>query len=224
MLNDFFSLIFPRLCSSCSEALNKSENTICIACQVGLPKTNYHLDKDNKLNKIFWGRVNVEMVAAYYSFTKKSKVQHLIHQLKYKGNKEVGRKVGLLYGSELLNSPYFKGIDLIVPVPLHPKKIKKRGYNQSECFAEGLSSSMGVPVCKKVLYRKLNSETQTKKTRYKRWENVNEIFGINNGKVLDQKKVLLVDDVLSTGATLEACIQVMLEHDCKMYVAVIAYS
>jgi len=223
MINDFFNLIFPKLCSACNGTLLKNEKIICIRCVVNLPKTNFHKDKDNPVNKVFWGRVDVEMASSFYFFSKKSKVQNLLHNLKYKDVKEVGSVLGELFGFELNNSKFYQDIDFIVPVPLHKNKLKKRGYNQSEWIAIGLSKSMKVPVNIDSLYRKSDSETQTKKSRYKRWENVGEIFGLaNNG--LEGKRILLVDDVVTTGATIEACAQLLIQQNCKVLVATIAYA
>ena len=223
MINDFFNLIFPKLCCACNNALLRNEEIICTSCTVNLPKTDFHLDKENPVNKVFWGRVQIEMATSFYSFSKKSKVQRLLHHLKYKGIKEVGVVVGRLFGYDLKESEYFKGIDYIVPVPLHKKKLKKRGYNQSEWIAMGISETMEIPINSDSLYRKVDSNTQTKKTRYKRWENVEEIFGVLNNK-LDNKNVLLIDDVVTTGATIEACAQVLIKQNCTVYVATIAYA
>jgi len=162
------------------------------------------------------------MAASYYFFSKKSKVQHLLHELKYHGNKDVGFMIGKLYGYDLLMSEYFKAIDFIIPVPLHPKKLKKRGYNQSEWIAKGLSISMKIPVNTNCLYRKVDSKTQTKKTRYNRWENVGMIFGLHHKEILSNKSVLLVDDVVTTGATLEGCAQVLQKGNCKVYIVTLA--
>lgn len=222
MINDFINLIFPRLCCACSNALLKHEKIICVACQFKLPKTNFHLDKQNKLNKIFWGRVEVENIGAYYFFNKGNKVQNLLHQLKYKGVKEIGQKIGELYGYDLLNTPFKDDVDIIIPVPLHQKKLKIRGYNQSEWFAKGLSETLDLPMETDVLFRKVNSQTQTKKSRFNRWENVSDIFGIKNADKIKDKHVLLVDDVLTTGSTIEACIKILKEKDCKVSVLTIA--
>ena len=223
MFNDFFNLIFPDLCCACNSALLRNERDICLNCLVTLPKTNFHLNKDNPVNKVFWGRVQIEMAVSFYSFAKKSKVQNLLHHLKYKGVKEVGVTVGTLLGYDLNKSDYFKGIDLIVPVPLHENKFKKRGYNQSEWIAKGVAKSMGVPINLNSLYRKQDSQTQTKKSRYKRWENVDEIFSLSDNE-LDNKNILLIDDVLTTGATIEACAHVLINQNCKVFVATIAHA
>ncbi|MBL4594854.1 MAG: ComF family protein [Flavobacteriales bacterium] len=223
MINDFFNLIFPKLCCACNNTLLKNENIICISCIVNLPKTNFHLDKENPVNKVFWGRVQIEMAASFYSFSKKSKVQNLLHHLKYKGVKEVGSIVGKLFGYDLKESKYFQGIDFIVPIPLHKNKLKKRGYNQSEWIAKGVSEAMDVPMNFGALYRKVDSQTQTKKGRYKRWENVGDIFGVLNND-LDDKNILLIDDVVTTGATIEACAQILIKQNCKVFVATIAYA
>lgn len=222
MINDFFNLIFPKICFSCNDVLLKHEEVICTSCQFSLPKTNYHLDKENPLNKIFWGRVDVKNVSSFYLFKKKGKIQNLLHHLKYKGAKEVGEKIGELYGFELLNSNWIKDVDIIIPVPLHEKKLKKRGYNQSEYFAKGLSKSTNLPCIVNVLFRKTHSETQTKKSRFNRWENVSEIFDLRDGERIKNKHILLVDDVITTGATLEASVHALKKENCEVSILTIA--
>jgi ComF family protein len=205
LFRDFFSLIYPNNCLACGNNLFRNEHIICTSCLFHLPKTNYHLEKDNPISQTFWGRTQINTAAAYYFFSKAGKVQHLVHQLKYKGKKEVGIYIGELYGKELMNTESFGKTDVIIPVPLHPKKEKKRGFNQSEVFAIGLSSSMKLPIDTTSLIRTFASETQTKKTRFKRWENVKEIFSLQDAEKLKNKHILLVDDVITTGATIEAC-------------------
>jgi ComF family protein len=225
MLNDFISLIFPEVCASCGNSLYKNEETICTWCVYHLPKTNFHLYNDNPIAKIFWGRINIHSAGAFYGFNKGGKVQHLIHQLKYKGRKEIGYTLGKLYGPDLKKAESFSTVNTVIPVPLHPKKIKKRGYNQSEAFASGLADSMAAEPDFSTLYRAKESESQTRKTRFNRWENVETIFRLSDAEKLSGKHILLVDDVVTTGATLEACAQTLGQiPDVKISIATIAYS
>jgi len=175
------------------------------------------------VDKLFWGRVKFEQSSSYYKLNKGGKVQELIHQLKYRGQKEVGEYIGKVFGSELKSLGWKP--DLIVPVPLHPKKLRKRGYNQSECFADGISTSMNIPVITNALVRLNFTETQTKLDRDKRWENVRYAFRIQNAPEFENKHILLVDDVVTTGATIEACAEVLLQiPGVKVSVATIAYA
>lgn len=223
ILDDFLSLIYPRVCASCGNTLYKNEKVICTFCNYRLPKTNYHFEKNNPVIEIFWGRVNIESASAYYYFAKGSKIQHLIHQLKYKGKKEIGIFIGKQYGLDLIESPQFNTVDVVMPVPLHRKKQKQRGYNQSEQFAIGISGSMKIELDTKSLYRKIASQTQTKKSRFKRWQNVSEIFDVRQTDSLIGKHILLVDDVITTGSTLEACANALYKvPDVRISVAAIA--
>ncbi len=223
ILDDFLSLIYPRVCASCGNTLYKNERVICTFCNYRLPKTNFHFEKNNPVSEIFWGRVNIESASAYYYFAKGSKIQHLIHQFKYKGKKEIGIFIGKQYGLDLIDSPQFNTVDVVIPVPLHKKKQKQRGYNQSEQFAIGISGSMKIDLDTRLLYRKIASQTQTKKSRFKRWQNVSEIFDVRQTDSLIGKHILLVDDVITTGSTLEACANALFKiPDVRISVAVIA--
>lgn len=222
-LSDIEAVIFPRLCTACNNRLNKHEDLICLDCANNLPQTHFHKDKDNPVAKIFWGRVPLENAAAFLFFSKKGKVQNMLHHLKYKGTKEVGVLLGKIYGASLIKEHAFKDVDFIVPVPLHPDKLKKRGYNQSEVIAAGMAISMGVPLNTSIFERTVFTETQTKKSRYKRWENVSNIFSVTNPVPFENKHILLVDDVITTGATIEACAhEIRKIKNCRLSVVAIA--
>lgn len=207
LFDDFISLFFPRTCYACGNSLFQNEKIICTSCLLHLPKTNFHKTSENPVSKVFWGRVNLTTATSMYFYRKGGKVQHLIHQLKYKGHKEIGIFLGEIYGSQLKESALYNDIDLIIPIPLHQSKLKKRGFNQAELFARGLAQSMQKEMDLKSLVRQIATSTQTKKTRYKRWENVSEIFKLEIPENINGKKILVVDDVITTGATMEAFIQ-----------------
>ena len=203
-------LIFPEICAACAKPLNRGEKCLCTSCRFRLPRTQYHKDENNPIVKHFWGKIKIEAASAYYHFGKGEKVQSLIHHLKYKGRKDVGEFTGELFGYEIMNTFPFSSIDLIIPVPLHPSKLKQRGYNQSDCFAEGIAKAMGVQFKANGLVRLKSTETQTRKHRYERYENVNRVFGVDKPEGLSGKHILLVDDVITTGATLIACAEELL--------------
>ncbi len=210
-IDDFLSLIFPRTCEICDNSLYKNEDLICTYCLGRLPFTNWHKDKENPLQNVFWGKIQIEGVSAIFYFHNSNRVQTLMHKFKYRGVKELGIYFGKRYGLQLKEFSPFKEVEIIVPVPLHPKKQKIRGYNQSEQFAIGLAQSMQIAVVSDNLFRKTASETQTRKTKIERWQNVKDIFEVNNPEVLKGKHILLVDDVITTGSTLEACARILLE-------------
>lgn len=211
-LEGFIGLFYPNLCLVCHQNLSiKDETLFCFSCEVKLPQTNYHLEKENPFIERFWGRLPIQAAAALYFYSKGNRTQKLIYQLKYNGKKEIGLQVGQHYGRQLKESSLFKAIDLIVPVPLHRRKQLKRGYNQSDYFAQGLSHSMGIPLLKDGLKRTVFTKTQTKKEQMARFENVLKAFEVKQADKLKGKHILLVDDVLTTGATLEACATKILE-------------
>ncbi len=222
---DFISLIFPELCQACAKSLYRNEEIICADCLYHLPYTNFHQQAENAVAQQFWGRVPVEAASAMLYFTKASRVQNLMHQLKYKNKPEVGVYLGRLAGKRLLENPIFAAADMIIPVPLHQQKQLKRGYNQSLSFAEGLSEKMLLPVENQNLLKITGTESQTKKSRISRYENMKEVFWVKNPEKLVGKHILLVDDILTTGATLEACCTVLLQiPDVKISIAAIAYT
>jgi len=209
-LSDFGKLFFPEICVSCARGLNANEDTICINCLINLPRTNYHRLRNNPVKRKFQGRINIEMASAFLYFTKGNSTRALLHHLKYKGRQDIGLRLGALFGKDLMNDG-FSPPDLIVPLPLHPAKERIRGYNQSKSIAEGLSRHLGTEVCTHSVVRSSNNPTQTKKERYERWRNVATVFRVKNAAIMKGKHVLLVDDVVTTGATLEACGHVIVE-------------
>ncbi len=205
LANDVIGLLFPNLCNACGLALYPTEKVICTHCLYDLPYTDFHLHSDNRVAKQLWSRLPFEAAMAMLYFKKNTKIQNLIHNLKYKGKTEVGHKLGNLLGNKLAISEHYKAIDYIIPVPLHPKKERARGYNQSDCIADGIAEILSVPVLKNLLIRKRITETQTRKSRFIRYENMLSVFEVHEPEQLQNKHVLLIDDVVTTGATLEAC-------------------
>ncbi len=222
---DFISLLYPRVCASCGNSLFKHEEVICTYCLYHLPKTNYHQMEDSPLDKVFWGRARLAHTAALYNFQKKSKVQHLIHQLKYKDRMDVGVYLGKLLGDDLVKAGNFSDVAKVIPVPLHPGKQRRRGYNQSEQFAIGLAKAMNIEMDATSFIRTVDTETQTRKSRFARWENVKEIFKVTEPGQLANRHILLVDDVITTGATLESAAHILLDIEgVKLSVACIGFA
>jgi ComF family protein len=203
--DDFISLLFPRLCYACGTHLLRNENLICTQCYISIPRTNYHLTENNPVEQLFWGRCQIEKAAAFSFYNKGSRIRRLIHNLKYKGVREIGDELGKIYGQSLKNSGFLSEIDVIIPVPLHPSKKRKRGFNQSEFISKGMSQTTGLPVDTETLKRIGKSDTQTKRSRYERWMNVEDIFEVTDYKKIEGKHILLVDDVITTGSTVDAC-------------------
>lgn len=203
-------LLFPRLCVVCGDKLIEQEYWICLHCLHHIPRTNFHLDPDNPVSQLFYGRVEIEFATSFFYFNKGSKYQTLLHNLKYKGMKEIGEEIGKQFGIDLLKSSDFSTVDVICPVPLHPQKEKKRGYNQSWWIASGISQQMNKPISVDNLKRVTVTETQTRKNRFERWQNVEGIFELSNPEEFSGKHILLIDDVVTTGSTLEACAQAIL--------------
>jgi len=179
-----------------------------------MPKTDYHLVVENEFHRQLFGRIPLRYVMALYKFSKKSRVQELLHTLKYKNHPEIGFKLGRIYGA-ILSGAYKNEFDIIVPVPLHKTRLRKRGYNQSAEFGKGLAEMLGIPCQEEIIERVTVTETQTKKTKLLRWQNVSEVFRITNRRHVEDKRILLVDDVITTGATIEACAQELLQGMCK---------
>lgn len=201
----FLSLLFPRCCVVCGKPLAKGEECLCTWCNIDLPRTGYHLRKDNPVELLFWGKFPLERAASYFYYRKGSDFRQILFLLKYGGRKEIGAIMGRYMAAELSKSGFFQGIDVIIPVPLHEKKQRSRGYNQSEWIARGISALTGIPVDTQTIVRRKYTETQTRKSVFERWENVDGIFESRFAESLAGKHVLIIDDVLTTGATVVAC-------------------
>jgi ComF family protein len=223
LCDDFLSLLFPRLCYACGNHLLRNEYLICTDCYVSIPRTNWHQDEDNPIAQLFWGRCQISKASAFSFYTRGSRIRRLIHNLKYQGIREIGFELGRIYGLSLKSSGFTADIDLIIPVPLHPSRERKRGFNQSEYISRGMGDTTGLPVELKKLIRISQSDTQTKRSRYDRWMNVEGIFSVNDPERLKGKHILLIDDVITTGSTLEACACELLKiEDVKVSVAALA--
>jgi ComF family protein len=215
ILEDFISLFYPRYCRGCFNSLVKGEELICTLCLLEMPKSHYHLQQDNPFYQRLRGRLPVKHVMTLYKFVKQSRVQQVLHALKYKQQPELGEMLGRIYGQDLLEADYKNAFDLIIPVPLHISRRRIRGYNQSEEFGKGLSRILEVPCNDTYMMRSAKTETQTHKTKLSRWENVNRTFHVVKSEPIAEKRILLVDDVVTTGATLEACGQALLDAGCS---------
>ena len=223
--NDFSHLFFPHVCAGCGTDIISLQSTLCIHCMNQLPLTNFHLHANNLVEKHFWGRIPVTSAASLCHFTTGSLVQHLLHQLKYKGNKEAGFFLGKIMGATLYASERFRHIDILVPLPLFAERQKKRGYNQSAVLCNGMAAMMQVPVTTSAVTRLSATETQTRKTRLDRWKNMEGKFELTDPASIAGKHVLLVDDVVTTGATLEACGHELLKAaGVKLSIATLAYT
>lgn len=203
--------LFPHVCEGCGTDVLEPDHLLCLKCLSSLPKTEFQFYSNNPVEKIFWGRLPVTSATAFCYFTKESLMQHLMHQLKYRGNKEAGLYLGRLMGHALNASNRFRYADALVPLPLFPAKERKRGYNQAALLCEGIAEVMNKPVLKDVVIRTTHTESQTKKNRIERWLNMEGRFELKKPETVEGKQVVLVDDVITTGATLEACGAVLLQ-------------
>ncbi|OJW69765.1 MAG: competence protein [Candidatus Amoebophilus sp. 36-38] len=205
MFRDFISLIFPNYCLACQTLLVKSERWLCTGCLVDLPQTNYHTEVNNPVAQKFYGRIPITYAMAMYKFRIGSSVQRLVHQLKYGNTPEIGEMLGNLYGEQLRSEEWDYKFDCIVPVPLHPQRLRERGYNQSDYFAKGMASVLAISWYSDCLKRTKNTVTQTHQNKMERLDNLMDAFYVVNSSIIQNKHVLLVDDVITTGSTLEAC-------------------
>lgn len=217
--------IFPHTCLGCSSDLLIKEDLLCTSCFAQLPFTHFFNQSPNPIEKIFYGRLNLEHAAANLFFTKDSLLQQLMVQLKYRGNKDAGYYLGKLMGLSLQQSNYYQTIDAIIPLPLNAKKEFKRGYNQAQIISEGISIVWNKPILNHAVERPIFTETQTHENRIQRWKNMEGVFTVINEDAIKNKHILLVDDVVTTGATLESCGAEILKIDgTKLSIATVAYT
>lgn len=223
--DDFISLLFPRLCYGCGDYLLRNEEILCTACYVVIPRADFHNKPGNPVEQLFWGRCKIEKAAAFSFYNKGSRIRNLIHNLKYKGIREIGMELGRMYGRSLEDSGFLSDIDMIIPVPLHPVKKRTRGFNQSDLIAEGIASVSGIRVEGSVLVRVRDTSTQTRRSRYDRWTNVEGIFDVKDSDLLKGRHILLVDDVITTGSTIESCANEILRiEDARVSVVAVAFA
>lgn len=222
-VQDLIQLIFPGVCPVCMNALTRNEHHICTRCLFALPRTDFHKLESNALEESYWGRLPLERGTALLFFDKQNKTQQILHNIKYHNNKELAIYLGQLFASELQGSTFEK-VDALVPVPLHPRKLHQRGYNQAEVIARGMADVMDKPVYDHILVRNSYTESQTRQGRYERWENMETAFSLNPDSAVHHKHLLLVDDVITTGATLEAAGQHLLANNNRISVASLAFT
>ena len=211
MIEALANLFFPKVCVACGDSIAGKLEHLCLACRHQLPRMPQFDQSENLASKVFWSRVPFQRVSAYLLFQKRGSVQAVLHELKYKGKKEIGLSMGGLMAQELMRTNFFAGIDYLAPVPIHPLKHKKRGYNQSLYLAKGVEAVAGIELRTNVIKKELNTASQTRKGRFKRWENVSASFTLEEIEGLQNKHLLLIDDVLTTGSTAEACAQELLK-------------
>lgn len=220
---DFVALFYPQVCPACNGQLLAGEDFICTFCQLSLPYTHFETQHPNPVEQMFWGRINIEAAAAYLFFRQGNATRRIMHRIKYSGEKELAQYLGRQMGQNLKNNPRFAGIDAIIPIPLHKTKQRKRGYNQSEWFAKGLAEKLDTPLLTDVLLKTTATKSQTTKNRWQRWLNMGHQFTIHHPEKIKDKHILLVDDIITTGATLEACANALQQQtNCKISIATMA--
>jgi ComF family protein len=218
-------LVFPQVCNGCGSDLVSDGNKLCLLCHESLPQTSFHLHRNNPVEKLFWGRLPITAATAQYYFSKGSLVQHLMHRFKYKGDRELGLFLGRLMGYHLKETNRFNGIDILIPLPLFPEKERRRGYNQATLLCEGIAEVWEKPIIKGAMIRTTYTESQTKKNRIERWQNMEGRFQLIDAAAVKGQHILLVDDVVTTGATLEACgNEIMKGEDVRLSVATLCVS
>ena len=210
--HQLLDLLAPRLCSACGRRLSLTERTLCVSCNMHLPRTGFQLDAyDNAMARLFWGIIPVERAVALFHYNAGASVSNIIYDLKYHDQPEIGREMGRFVAREFSETGFFDGIDVIVPIPLAKKRQRQRGYNQSLCIAKGISRVTGLPIYDKVVRRTMFVKSQTQMGHWERQENVEGVFELKDASTLRGRHILLVDDVVTTGATMTACARELLK-------------
>lgn len=224
-INDFVHLFFPHVCTGCGSDVLDNKHQLCLQCLSELPETDFFSQPGNPVEKKFYGRLTVKNAGSGFFFTKDSLIETLVYELKYKGNKDIGFYLGQLLAKFLSENNRFAEIDMLVPLPLYKKRQQKRGYNQSAALCNGIASVWKRPVVEKAVIRNINTETQTHKGRITRWENMEGVFTVTEPSLIRGKHILLVDDVITTGASLEACgSEILKVSGAALSIATLAYT
>lgn len=223
IINDINYVLLPKVCFGCNTQLTRGEHLLCTVCRNDLPITDYNFLEENAVDRVFYGRIPVKKATSFLFFSQNGIVKELLHHLKYKNQESIGAFLGDWYGEILKEQGGLEQIDTIIPVPLHHKKLKKRGYNQIDLFGKRLAHHLNMQFLKDILIKTANTKTLTKKSRFNRWQSTEELYQVVDSGLLKNKKVLLVDDVITTGATIEACGSALLKVEgLELYVATIA--
>ncbi len=205
ILNAINNLLLPRVCFGCNARLNGGEQHLCTVCRHQLPLTDYNFNDENRVDRIFYGRINIKKANSFLFFTNQGIVKNLIHNLKYRNQEQIGAFLGDWFGQQISENNHLEKVDFVIPVPLHNKKLKKRGYNQTALFAKRLALHLNSTYLDNVLIKTANTKTQTKRSRLARWYDNRSLYEVTDEKILKNKRILLVDDVITTGATMEIC-------------------
>lgn len=222
---NLLNVVFPAFCNGCSKLLLKNEKIICTTCMHHLPLTHHHNLKDHEMHRAFYGIVPFEFGASLLYFRKKGIAQQLMHNLKYKNQQEIGTFLGNIFSKNVLDLPVFNSIDVIIPVPLHKKRLHERGYNQVTTFCEALEKNLAIPIIDSVLVKSINLKSQIQKSKENRLETNKNVFSIENAHEIEGKHVLLVDDIFTTGATIEACAKEILKiKNTRISIVTMAYT
>jgi len=211
ILNNIISVFIPAVCAGCKHKLSIHNQVLCVTCRHELPITNYHLEAENAVKRLFSGRASITNANSFVLFHKKGIVQQIIHELKYKGQQQIGTFFGNWYGSILKQNGVFEHVDVVIPVPLHKKRLRQRGYNQVTTFSKALASTLSLKFDETSFARVKNTSRQVFKSRSDRWQRLQNAFEVIDKNQLEGKHILLVDDVITTGATLEACANILLK-------------